>query len=153
MNTMGRCLSGFNTASKVWADVNGYCLVGAENFKTSEFECKCGCGTNKEKPAHIMNLQVARNTLCRKYGRTIRIVVISGTRCTTHNKNVGGVKDSTHLLSYASDIYSPDLPTRELYYALKKMDIFSTLIYYKGKNSIHADSREGRYPAYCRIKK
>ena len=69
-----------------------------KNFKVSEFACKCGCGKDNIDQ-RVMNMaQVIRDAL----GVPVRIN--SGCRCEAHNKKVGGVKNSKHVLGKAADL-------------------------------------------------
>lgn len=72
-------------------------------FKMKEFECRCGCvmpaevKTNIEALVHNV-LDPVRDA----YGKPIG--VNSGFRCEKHNKAVGGVPRSQHLVGEAADI-------------------------------------------------
>ncbi len=67
-------------------------------FKKEEFTCKCGCGLNN-MDVHIMEmLDEAR------FMADTPFIVNCGSRCIEHNKEVGGVKDSSHLYGLAVDI-------------------------------------------------
>ena len=71
------------------------------NFHLKEFECHCNYADCTEVPVnedHIARLQTLRNTL----GKSIKIT--SGYRCPKHNKDVGGVAKSQHVLGNATDI-------------------------------------------------
>ena len=73
-----------------------------ENFKKSEFECKCGCEMPKDV---LVNITKLSNKL--KYVRdnvAMPITINSAYRCETHNKSVKGSKNSQHLLGKAADI-------------------------------------------------
>ena len=69
-----------------------------ENFKVSEFACKCGCGFNIIDQRVIHMAQVLRDYL----GVPVR--VNSGCRCEKHNAKVGGVKGSKHTKGLAADL-------------------------------------------------
>lgn len=72
------------------------------HFKSSEFECKCGCGLDKVDPSFLWHLNLARDYA------GIAFVVISGCRCEQHNKAEGGTEYSDHLCLPAcegADIY------------------------------------------------
>ena len=73
-----------------------------ENFKKSEFECKCGC----EMPDDVLvNITKLANQL--QYVRdnvAMPITINSAYRCETHNKSVGGSLNSQHLQGKAADI-------------------------------------------------
>ena len=67
-------------------------------FKPEEFKCRCGCGFCDPTPLLLDVLDKIRKNV----GRPINVT--SGCRCETHNKRVGGVKDSNHTKGYAADI-------------------------------------------------
>ena len=73
-----------------------------ENFKKSEFECKCGCEMPKDVLVNITKLanqlQYVRDNVA------MPITINSAYRCETHNKSVGGSLNSQHLQGKAADI-------------------------------------------------
>lgn len=73
-----------------------------KNFRLSEVVCKCGCCKNREDipvhPGAMMKLQKMRDI----FGDSM--VITSAYRCESHNKKVGGAKDSWHLHGKAFDI-------------------------------------------------
>jgi len=74
-----------------------------EYFTPKEFACKCGrfC---KGYPHKIQPLLVQIADRARKhFGQPITIV--SGLRCSQHNKKVGGVSNSQHMYGEAADVY------------------------------------------------
>lgn len=81
-----------------------------KNFNLSEFECKDGSKMSSEVLANIkivaINLQILRDYI----GKPIKIN--SAYRSVSHNRAVGGAKNSQHLLGKAVDIvvegYTPD---------------------------------------------
>ena len=88
---------GNNTEAKLfsanlsWNDI--------KHFKKSEFTCKCGCGLNN------IQLEVVKiaDEIREHFGKPC--IVNSGTRCSKHNKAVGGVTNSRHLTGKAIDLY------------------------------------------------
>ena len=69
------------------------------NFKLSEFVCPCcGKGENYLFPALYEGLQKLRDLA------GLPITVLSGYRCSEHNKAVGGASDSYHVKGMAADI-------------------------------------------------
>ena len=72
------------------------------NFGKFEFECKCGCEMPKDVLHQIQKLanqlQVLRDSTDKK------ITINSGYRCEEHNKSIGGVSNSQHILGKAADI-------------------------------------------------
>ena len=90
-----------------------------DNFAKLEFESHDG----SEMPSEVLDniqiltqqLQVLRNYL----GRSIHIS--SGYRSPEHNKLIGGVKNSQHVLGKAADIYVKGMPTSELHQTIEKL--------------------------------
>jgi uncharacterized protein YcbK (DUF882 family) len=72
----------------------------ARNFSRSEFRCKDGCGRDWPTQDLVDVLQRARTA----QGRPLRIV--SGVRCASHNRSVGGSPTSQHLAGRAADVPS-----------------------------------------------
>lgn len=71
------------------------------NFYSDEFDCHCkrqDCDETYINMDLISYLQEKRD----KIGKPIKI--ISGFRCSTHNKNKGGAIASRHLIGQAADI-------------------------------------------------
>ncbi|MGL4843847.1 MAG: D-Ala-D-Ala carboxypeptidase family metallohydrolase [Aeromonas veronii] len=68
-------------------------------FKRSEFACRCQCGADTVDYELIQVLERIRT----HYGKPV--VITSGIRCATHNKNVGGASKSSHLSGKAADFY------------------------------------------------
>jgi len=87
-----------------------------KNFNKREFDCKCGC----EMPSNVFyeieelanELQVIRDHF------KAPVQINSAYRCPSHNKAIGGVSNSQHILGKASDIvikgYTPDEVAEEL---------------------------------------
>lgn len=67
-------------------------------FKRSEFACKCGCGFDVVDAELLQVLEDLRITMEEP------LVINSGCRCATHNKNEGGATSSLHMLGKAVDI-------------------------------------------------
>jgi uncharacterized protein YcbK (DUF882 family) len=78
------------------------------NFSRSEFACKCGCGKDNISPKLVGALQALRDTIGEP------IIINCGCRCVKHNKEIGGVKDSQHVLGKAADIRCKNLSPKEL---------------------------------------
>lgn len=112
----------------------------SKNFSRAEFECKCGCGSAKVDPLLIETVQRIRDAA----GAPLRIN--SGVRCPKHNKAVGGVPDSQHVLGKAADL-SWEHPATELFniiYRLYRAGEIPHLGYvqlYRQKNFVHVDVR------------
>ena len=106
-----------------------------KNFKVSEFACK-HCGKNLIDQRVLNMAQELRDYL----GVPVR--VNSGYRCETHNKNVGGVKNSKHVLGKAADL-SCSLGSAKMFEAVKQLRAEGKLqdldYCIKYKNFIHID--------------
>lgn len=78
----------------------------SEHFREEEFACRCGCGEKDVSPDLVLLLEAVREHF------NAPIHVLSGRRCESHNRAVGGAKHSQHLLGTAADIVirgvSPD---------------------------------------------
>ena len=97
-----------------------------KNFNKREFDCKCGC----EMPSSVFyeieelanELQVIRDHF------KAPIQINSAYRCPSHNKAIGGVSNSQHVLGKASDIvikgYTPDEVADELEVMLQDECLF-----------------------------
>ena len=106
--------------------INAYRVATTtKNFKLEEFRCKCGTCTGFPSLLDInllKNLQLVRD----KFGAT---TITSGLRCVKHNKAVGGVSNSRHLVGKAADIkggYTQTKPQRQ-----EVMDYWKSLPKYR----------------------
>ena len=84
--------------------VNDENIKDFKNFKLSEIKCKCGGKYCNGYPVGfsyelLKQLQNIRNHFNKP------VIITSAIRCTTHNKNVGGVKNSKHIKGTAVDFY------------------------------------------------
>ena len=116
-----------------------------ENFNRREFDCKCGC----EMPSSVFyeieelanELQVIRDHF------KAPIQINSAYRCPSHNKAIGGVSNSQHVLGKASDIvikgYTPDEVADELEMMLQDDCLFPFHLGGIGKYNTftHVDTR------------
>lgn len=74
----------------------------SEHFKKSEFECKCGCEMPVEVQENLIELCKELEVI-RQYSKT-PLKINSAYRCPSHNKSIGGVSKSQHILGNAADI-------------------------------------------------
>lgn len=80
-----------------------------KNLSRSEFECQCGCGFDTVDFDLPIVLQNTVHHFTIKYQEyDVRIKINSGTRCRTHNANVGGSAKSRHMTAQAADFYLYD---------------------------------------------
>lgn len=117
----------------------------SKNFTEEEFICKCGkC---KEVPAHLkQNLVLLCQQLEKIRFYTGPIIINSGVRCELHNKKVGGVENSQHLVGRAADIRVKNMCIEDLYnkiQELRKQEVIKIgyIQLYKEKKFIHIDVR------------
>ncbi|MBQ3585204.1 MAG: hypothetical protein II964_00690 [Synergistaceae bacterium] len=89
-----------------------------EHFKVSEFVCKCGCGFGRKEGDLDQRLIDMAETIRQAVGVPVR--VNSGCRCAKHNRAVGGVKGSKHMLGKAADL-SCSLGAAKLFQTVKKL--------------------------------
>lgn len=84
--------------------VNDENIKDFKNFELKEIKCKCGgkycngfpTGFSYELLSQLQNIRD-------HFGRAV--IITSALRCSTHNKNVGGVKNSKHTQGKAVDFY------------------------------------------------
>ena len=75
-----------------------------EHFNVSEFKCKCGGNHDTKLDTDLVNkLEKLHTTL-----KCSKIIVNSGYRCSTHDKNVGGNGSGMHTKGQAADIVCYD---------------------------------------------
>ena len=72
-------------------------------FSREEFECKCGCGSDTVDYELVRILDDVRAYFNKP------VLINSGTRCVSHNKNVGGSSSSQHLYGKACDFVVKDI--------------------------------------------
>lgn len=93
----------------------------SEDFDSSEFRCKCGkCNVVNISPVLVKQLQRLR-TIYRN-----PIEIDSGGRCPEHNKEVGGVPDSAHLMTVTEPCEAADIKIATGGIAYELIDIILT---------------------------
>jgi len=107
-------------------------------LNSDEMDCQCSyedcCFTYIEEKAAFAFHQVRSFV-------SMPLNVNSGHRCQRHNKDVGGIKDSKHLIGHAIDIKIPkdimDIP-EEVDYLIEMCEtFFDVAIHYKDMGFIH----------------
>jgi uncharacterized protein YcbK (DUF882 family) len=91
-----------------------------KNFSLSEFDCKDGT----KVPANLIpNVQKLANNLqvLRDYLKVPVRITGSGYRTPSHNKKVGGAKNSQHLTASASDINADGFTPVQLAKVIEKL--------------------------------
>lgn len=103
------------------------------NFKVREFACKDGSDKVLVDTELVELLQKIRN----HFNKSVKIT--SGYRTATHNKKVGGTKNSYHLVGMASDIQVTGThPILVAMYA-EKLNAGGIGVY---SNFVHVDTRQ-----------
>ena len=121
-------IAGKNT----WAVLNK--AKGVKHFKISEFKCK-HCGKVKLD----INLLVKLEELRKKTGP---LVINSGYRCPTHNRNVGGAPNSQHVKGTAADVRGTRMSANNVYAHANK--IFNNGGVGRYNTFTHVDVRNGK---------
>ena len=76
-----------------------------EYFRPEEFKCKCGKHCDGYPAKIDMTMVRYADAIRKRLG--VPLIVNSGLRCKQHNANVGGVKNSQHVLGAACDLGAP----------------------------------------------
>lgn len=99
-------------------------------FKMKEFECRDGCVMPASARENIEALvDNVLDPLREAYGKPIG--VNSGYRCAKHNREVGGVPASQHMLGEAADISAGSMQANErLVRIIKEQGAFDQMIVY-----------------------
>jgi uncharacterized protein YcbK (DUF882 family) len=109
----------------------------APYFTRREFACRCGCGFDTVDTELLAWLVALRREL------RAPVVIRSGCRCASHNREVNGAPHSRHLIGRAADIVSPAASPAEL---AARLDQIARgrggIIEYPG--FVHLDSRTGQ---------
>lgn len=127
----------------------------SENFDTTEFTCKCGCGFDTISHKLVNRLQDLREA----WG--FPILVKSGCRCFKHNHSVGGSRNSYHLNGMGSDITPVSITEVAEVTGWDKSIVMSKfnefcwkefdgngIIFYPIKRIVHVDVRGYRYQPF-----
>ena len=84
-----------------------------KNFNKSEFNCNCGCEMPKDVLFEIQKLATQLQTIRDFIKKPVKLT--NAYRCPKHNKAVGGVSNSQHILGKAADIQIKDLDPAGVY--------------------------------------
>ncbi len=102
------------------------------HFMLHEFECRDGSHQVRLHPRLLEMLQKLRNQINRP------VIITSGYRNPTHNKNVGGSPRSQHLLGTAADIAVRGMSPQELAPRAEAIGFTGIGLY---RNFLHLDIR------------
>lgn len=103
----------------------------SQNFKRSEFACRCGCGFD----AVDVELLEVLEDLRQNFGRPV--IINSACRCESHNRFVKGARNSIHVRGKAADVRINDVPPAAIATYLERK--------YPDKYGV------GRYPTFTHI--
>lgn len=123
-------VAGLKTIDAYFRNCNKETWEDIKHFKKSEFTCKCGCGLN--------NIQIEVVKIADEIREHFRspAIVTSGTRCTKHNAEVGGVRNSRHIQGKAIDMYLQNVNWYDLLEYLRELEQKGKIRYcYHIKNS------------------
>jgi uncharacterized protein YcbK (DUF882 family) len=101
----------------------------APHFMLREFECTCCCSVRLH-PELLKKLEALRQCL------NAPVIITSGYRCESHNREVGGVEKSLHLRGQAADVAVP-ARMQSAFIALAQKIGFDQTIAYPARNFVH----------------
>ena len=110
--------------------------TASANFSFREYKCKCNgrystCLGVWVLRGHLARMEAARRKLARP------ISIVSGCRCPSYNKSVGGASNSQHLYGVANDVSWPS------YTVVKGWRLFAGIGYKRATSAtLHVDSRD-----------
>jgi len=89
------------------------------NFSKQEFDSKDG----SEMPDEVLSNVIKLATQLQRIRNVIKepLHINSGYRSPAHNKAIGGVKNSQHVLGKAADITSKNFTPAQLYWIIEEM--------------------------------
>ena len=92
----------------------------SKNFSLKEFNCKDGSTIPDELLSNVQELAEQLQILRDFIGKPITIN--SGYRSPSHNKRIGGVKNSQHVLGKAADIKVEGIRAFEIYGIISELE-------------------------------
>jgi len=103
-------------------------------FEREEFACKCGCKFD------VVDVELLTALIDLREYFGVPVVISSGCRCIDHNREVGGVKGSMHVLGKAADVSVKGFTSEQV------CDYLNTKYYHKYgiglySNFVHLDVR------------
>lgn len=105
----------------------------AEFFRLDEFQCPC-CKKVMFHPLLLQKLELLREQIAKP------VIITSGFRCPSYNQEVGGVKNSYHLLGMAADIHVPGVSLACVLTLAEEIG-FKGIGIYPARNFLHLDIR------------
>jgi len=114
----------------------------SEHFDREEFACRCGCGFGLDPYDVDLELVAALEMLRELVG--VPIHINSGCRCKSHNRRVGGAKNSRHMVGDAADIHCKGVLPFRLASLAKKVPAFNDGGIGIYEHWVHVDTRDGK---------
>lgn len=106
----------------------------SEHFSSKEFDCHCvypDCQITYIDMDHVTRLEDLRAAIGKP------LIIVSGFRCTAHNKRIGGKSGSYHLTGKATDVRVNGEDINQC----KEIEHFDGVGRYPEKGFTHLDSR------------
>lgn len=110
----------------------------SKHFDRSEFSCRCDCGYDTADKLLVDVLEDVRTYF------NAPIIINSAARCEGHNKYIGGMKSSYHLIGKAADIRCKSFSSSAIYRYIDEMypNMFGLKLY-TDDDFVHIDVRPG----------
>lgn len=90
-----------------------------QHFALSELDCSCGCSLPPRILDRLRRLATALEVMRAEIGQPL--TVISGYRCASRNRAVGGAPASRHLIGDAADLQAQGLTGAELRAVIERL--------------------------------
>ena len=103
-----------------------------EHFNLSEFQCPC-CHSVRLSPQLVLKLEAVKQ----RWGNAI--IINSGYRCASHNKEVGGAAASLHRQGLAADVRIRR-EDQERFRRIAASEGFTRVIMYGDRGFIHLET-------------
>ena len=115
----------------------GKAIKLSKNFNSTEFDCKCGaaCSSTLIDETLVALLQQIRNHFKKP------VIITSGYRCATHNREVGGATNSYHTKGQAADIVVNGVSPQEVAKYAESIGIKGIGLY---DTFVHIDTRTNK---------